>query len=114
MENLLLWFIAIIAFIALVFGFVIGRVERKRSVTLLVVLIAPFAILVAVAGFLGSMIIVETWRKLAAGQIIDGEALGVFAIAYLVATCPAVVGALLGRVIRRAYSGQPVTRGHRR
>ncbi len=68
---------------------------------MLVVLIAPFVILVAVAGFLGSMIIVETYRKLAAGQMIDGEAFGMFAISYLVATCPALVGALLGRMRRR-------------
>ncbi len=32
MEYLLLWFIAIIVVISLIFGFVIGRIERKRSV----------------------------------------------------------------------------------
>jgi hypothetical protein len=102
MESLLLWFIAIITGISLIFGVLLGRFIPSLRAASLAVLIGPFLILFVVAGALGSMIIVETWRKLAAGQMIDGEALGVFAVAYLVATCPAVVGGLLGRMVQRA------------
>jgi hypothetical protein len=101
MEPLLLWFIAIIAVISLIFGFILGRFIPNQRTASLAILISPFLILLAVAGALGSMIVVETWRRLAEGRLIDGEALGIFAVAYLVATCPAVVGGLFGRVMRR-------------
>ena len=101
METLLLWFIAIFAVVSLVFGFVLGRFTPDQRAATLAVLISPFLILLVVAGALGSMIVVETWRRLAEGRLIDGEALGIFAVAYLVATCPAVVGGLFGRVMRR-------------
>ncbi len=100
MENLLLWIIGIIAAVSLVFGFVLGRLIKVRAVALLVILIAPFLILVLVAGLLESMIVVQTWRTLAAGRMIDAETIGFFAVAYLIATFPAAIGGLIGRVLR--------------
>ena len=102
MESLLLWFIAVIAVLSAILGFLLGRFIPDIRVAWFVILTSPFLILLAVAGYLGSMIVVETYRKLAEGGMVDSEALGFFAIAYLVATCPAIVGGLLGRVLRSA------------
>jgi hypothetical protein len=100
MENLLLWIIAAIAVVSLILGFILGRLMPNRAATWLAILVSPFLILLAVAGALESMIVVDSYRKLAQGRMIDGATLGFFVVAYLVATFPAVIGGGIGRLLR--------------
>jgi hypothetical protein len=100
METLFLWLIATVVVISTLLGFLLGRFAPAAIVAWPAILTSPFLILLAVAGALESMIVVETYRKLAQGRMIDGEALGFFIVAYLVATVPAVIGGAIGRALR--------------
>jgi hypothetical protein len=100
METLILWAIAIVVMISAALGFVLGRFMRRGLAALLAVLLAPFLILLASAGILQSTIVVQTWRDVAGGRMIDRETLSFFMVAYCVATFPAGIGGIIGRILR--------------
>lgn len=100
LDNLILWMVAAIVVISVGLGFALGRLLRRPFIAVPAILAGPFLILLGVAAALQSTIVVETWRDLVEGRPIDGDTRWFFIVAYVVATFPACIGGLVGRIMR--------------